>query len=162
MKTITVTEPWASLISIGAKKIETRSWYTDFRGPIAIHAAKGITGADLDWFFDCYEALDAFEQAGWVGWSGYRPKVKDAFPGTRGSIIATATLVDCVRFYGGIDTYVAQGRRFSLTQRERAFGDFTPGRYGFLLTDVVRLPQPVPVKGALGLWNWDEDVQQSA
>ncbi len=42
MKTLTLTQPWAQLIAIGAKRIETRSWGTKYRGPIAIHAAKGF------------------------------------------------------------------------------------------------------------------------
>ena len=40
MKAITLWQPWASLIACGAKKYETRSWATRYRGPIAIHAAK--------------------------------------------------------------------------------------------------------------------------
>lgn len=42
MKAITLTQPWATLVAIGAKRIETRSWATRYRGPLAIHAAKGI------------------------------------------------------------------------------------------------------------------------
>lgn len=42
MKVITLWEPWASLIAVGAKMIETRSWNTNYRGRIAIHAAKKI------------------------------------------------------------------------------------------------------------------------
>lgn len=38
MKALTVTEPWATLIAIGAKRIETRSWPTEYRGPVAIHS----------------------------------------------------------------------------------------------------------------------------
>ncbi len=40
MKAITIWQPWASLIACGAKKYETRSWATNYRGPIAIHAAR--------------------------------------------------------------------------------------------------------------------------
>jgi len=32
------------LIAIGAKKIETRSWATGYRGPLAIHAGKSMLG----------------------------------------------------------------------------------------------------------------------
>lgn len=42
MKALTLTQPWATLVAIGAKRIETRSWRTNFRGRIAIHAAKGF------------------------------------------------------------------------------------------------------------------------
>src|SRR5262245_18042005 len=37
---LSLWQPWASLIAIGAKKIETRSWPTNYRGLVAIHAAK--------------------------------------------------------------------------------------------------------------------------
>lgn len=39
MKALTIWQPWASLLVSGQKKYETRSWATDYRGPIAIHAA---------------------------------------------------------------------------------------------------------------------------
>ncbi len=39
MKAITLWQPWASLLACGAKIYETRSWATNYRGPIAIHAA---------------------------------------------------------------------------------------------------------------------------
>lgn len=42
MKAITIIQPWATLIAIGAKRFETRSWATTHRGPIAIHAGKKI------------------------------------------------------------------------------------------------------------------------
>src|SRR6202030_2406661 len=40
MKALTLTQPWATLVAIGAKRIETRSWPTLYRGPLAIYAAK--------------------------------------------------------------------------------------------------------------------------
>lgn len=47
MKAITLTQPWATLVAIGAKKIETRSWATGYRGRLAIHAAKGAS--EIGW-----------------------------------------------------------------------------------------------------------------
>jgi len=44
MKAITLYQPWASLLAIGPKKHETRSWKTKHRGWIAIHAAKRFDG----------------------------------------------------------------------------------------------------------------------
>ena len=41
MKALTLTQPWATLVAMGAKRIETRSWTTNYRGPLAIHAGKG-------------------------------------------------------------------------------------------------------------------------
>ena len=39
MKAITIWQPWATLLPLGVKLYETRSWATSYRGPIAIHAA---------------------------------------------------------------------------------------------------------------------------
>jgi hypothetical protein len=38
---------------------------------------------------------------------------------------------------------------------ERSFGDYTPGRYAWILTNIKPLPAPIPAKGALGLWDWE-------
>lgn len=42
MKAITIKEPWASLIVNGYKKYEFRSWKTNYRGKILIHAGMSI------------------------------------------------------------------------------------------------------------------------
>lgn len=57
LKALTVTQPWASLVQRRAKRIETRSWYTHYRGHLVIHAAKNypIWAKEL-------AATDAFRQ----------------------------------------------------------------------------------------------------
>ncbi len=40
MKAISIREPWASMIREGIKSIETRTWYTSYRGPLLICASK--------------------------------------------------------------------------------------------------------------------------
>lgn len=40
MKALTLYQPWASLIALGVKTVETRPWATKYRGPLAIHAGK--------------------------------------------------------------------------------------------------------------------------
>lgn len=42
MKALTISQPFASLIASGEKWIENRIWYTSYRGPLAIHAGKGL------------------------------------------------------------------------------------------------------------------------
>ena len=42
MKTLTIKEPWASLIINGYKTYEFRSWKTNYRGKILIHAGKSL------------------------------------------------------------------------------------------------------------------------
>lgn len=80
MKAITIWQPWASLISCGIKKYETRSWPTKYRGPIAIHAA-AKNPQTLPW-----EVRGVLEKyAEYIG-------QLDELP--RGAIIATANLVN--------------------------------------------------------------------
>jgi activating signal cointegrator 1 len=154
MKAITLTQPWATLVAIGAKKIETRGWSTTFRGPLAIHAGKGLgpiggraglydlAFSDPDGYF--YPALN---QANVF--------CIDDLP--RGAIVATCELVDCVQvlYEWPRNQVVSQRSRHILTDQECAFGDYSPGRYAWLLMDVLPLPEPIIAKGALGLWTWD-------
>jgi hypothetical protein len=135
MRAITLTQPWATLVAIGAKQTETRTWSTRYRGPLAIHAAKGWTP----------EVVRVSMS------SPYRPALADAgynlfssLP--RGVIVATCTLADC------IPTNKFQGA----DMRDWAFGDFAFGRWAWILKDVKRLNEPIPARGALGLWKWDE------
>jgi hypothetical protein len=40
---------------------------------------------------------------------------------------------------------------------ENDFGDFTPGRFAWELSNIRRLPEPIPARGQQGIWNWDEE-----
>lgn len=42
MKVLTLIQHWGTLIALGEKKIETRSWKTNYRGPLFIHAGKKV------------------------------------------------------------------------------------------------------------------------
>lgn len=142
MKSLSLTQPWASLVTIGAKAIETRSWSTPHRGLIAIHAAKTFPGWAREFAAFNEHCQAALKRVGVT-------RLEDL---PLGAIIAVAELTDCVRF----DRF----GRFAdaLSEQERAFGDFTPGRYGFVLMDVRRLPEPIPARGALGLWDVPAEI----
>jgi hypothetical protein len=148
MKALSLTQPWATLIALGAKRIETRSWTTNYRGPLAIHAAKSFPmGAQAQ----C--ALPIFHDA--LHLHGYPPEPR--LP--RGVIVATCELI-AVKLISresfGWQWEGPTGRLHSYpyTERELAFGDFSPGRYAWLLADVKPLATPIPAQGALGLWEW--------
>ena len=110
MKALSLTQPYASLIIDRRKKIETRSWGTQYRGELAIHAAKSI---DRD-------ACVNF---------GYNPDTI-----VRGAIIGIAELTECFRFL----SFAFTSKEFS--DEEISYGDFTPGRYGFRLERVRTCP----------------------
>lgn len=44
MKILTLTQPLGTLMAVGAKRIDTRGFKTQYRGEIAVHAAKGFGG----------------------------------------------------------------------------------------------------------------------
>lgn len=43
---LTMHQPWASLLVAGVKRVEGRSWHTDHRGKLWIHAAAKEPGAE--------------------------------------------------------------------------------------------------------------------
>ncbi len=45
MKALTVRQPWADAIARGLKRIENRTWRTDYRGQLLIHA--GLSEEDV-------------------------------------------------------------------------------------------------------------------
>ncbi len=48
MRALTILQPWAEMIARGVKRVENRTWRTKYRGEIAIHAGKGMTGLDSE------------------------------------------------------------------------------------------------------------------
>ncbi|MBE6144370.1 MAG: ASCH domain-containing protein [Firmicutes bacterium] len=52
MKVISIKQPWASLIIYGYKEYEFRSWKTNYRGELFIHASKSYNKKDLELFKD--------------------------------------------------------------------------------------------------------------
>jgi hypothetical protein len=169
MKALTLTQPWATLIAIGAKHIETRSWSTSYRGPLAIHAAKGLgsVGGKRGFYDLCYSQpfLSVLEPAmtGERDIAGF--KVPHIDPGylPMGAIVATCDLVDCVPTWAdwaSVEPYFTGQHGDHVwhvppPEPERSFGDYTPGRFAWLLSNVKALPEPVPCKGALSLWKYE-------
>lgn len=144
-------QPWATLIALGAKRIETRSWSTSYRGPIAIHAGKNRD--------DCADAMAGNDRLlRLLTQHGVHPSAVNDVP--FGAIVATATLVACARMLrdicpGDVSYVVGGDVRFPSAQ-ERALGWWEPGRSAWVLDDVTPLDTPIPTRGYQGLWDWDE------
>ena len=47
LKVLTLRQPWATLVAEGIKKYEFRSWKTNYRGKVLIHAGTGIDKEDM-------------------------------------------------------------------------------------------------------------------
>jgi len=158
MKALTLTQPWASLVAIGAKRIETRSWRTNFRGTIAIHAAKGFPS-------EAKRLCESVMVCRALGWPTLpNPLTQEALDGSKrriaelplGCVIATAFLNEVLPTVAyGCLSGVFEDYPDLDTDQERAFGNYDRGRYGWVLENVKRTIAPIPVKGALGLWDFD-------
>lgn len=140
VKAITVWQPWATLLATGQKHNETRSWKTIYRGEILIHAAKTDHSGIL--LHIPMEELKHLQDAG----------VVNKLP--TGAIIGKANLVDCFQ--------IDEAYRRKLQREnpaELAFGDYTIGRYAWVMADAILFNKPIPAKGKQGLWNWEEGIQ---
>jgi len=133
LKALSLTQPWATLMAAGLKRIETRSWGTKYRGRVIIHAAKGFPPYARQ-LCGRHPFLDALH--------GLGISSRD-FP--FGALIATADLYDIVRI---VDGFVFPD------EPELSFGDYSPGRYAWYYRDVKKI-DPIPYKGALGLFEVD-------
>jgi len=143
MKAYTVIQPWATLLALGLKSNETRSWPTKHRGPVAIHAGKKIDKAACRWEPIC-NALAAH---------GY-----DEHNLPTGAVLATANLSSCRESIAAVPGGYNLAGGFFVDRTEAEFGDFTPGRFAWGMTDVQQLADPIPAKGQLGLWNFDMEA----
>lgn len=130
---LSLYQPWASLVAIGAKQYETRSWATKYRGRLAIHA-----GREFGWDQGVLLTQEPFRSV--LRRAGIN--IPSQLP--RGVILATCTVADCVRTEDIVD---------QLSDEERAFGDYSPGRYAWQLEDMRLLPTPIPARGHQRLWD---------
>lgn len=155
MKALSLWQPWASAIALGAKRVETRSWETLYRGPLLIHAAKRRP---------VYELLAL--NSNWTWLAVLRPLGKRMGDNLRieerlqfGALIAVADLVACRRTNSftveELDTRrFADGETHELESwTERMMGDFSPGRFGWVLENIRPLAEPIPYRGAQGLFD---------
>lgn len=124
MKAITIKEPWASLIVNGYKKYEFRSWKTNYRGKILIHAGMSIEKDMLGNIKD------------------YNIEIN------KGAIIGEADLADCILVNEEFDEEL---RNID----EIVYGNNHINNYAWKLENIKKYDKPIPIKGKLGLWNYE-------
>lgn len=181
MKALTLYQPWASLVAQGVKTIETRSWSTHYRGRLLIHAGTHPMGAGNG-------SLELWQSHG----DGSSPPL--------GVIVGSCHLIDVVSIVHHLDydaestadcvidmwgeLYLFHRGDSTVIEDQRPLGDFAPGRYAWLLSDIAptteRCPRcwghgtvnegcwqvccpvcerktvcdPVPATGHQRLWEW--------
>jgi activating signal cointegrator 1 len=139
MKAITLYQPYASALFLRLpdgqrlKAIETRSWATKHRGTLAIHAAKTFP----KWAKDFAMAERTL---------GRIPE-RLSF----GCIIGIVTILAMRR----VD-------RCELVPIEKLYGDYSPGRWGWLTCDPILFKDPIPWKGQQGTFNVPDEIIKEA
>lgn len=151
VQALSLWQPWATLLAHGKKKVETRTWcypVGSSRLPqvVAIHATKGWGRGmtEEDFHLVCREPLyrEALTECGYTH--------PEDLP--RGCVVGLGLLEDCV---SAEDLTTLACWSGLMTERERAFGGFSPGRFGWVFSRVRRFGAPIPYQGAQGIWYWE-------
>lgn len=138
MKALTIDAPWAWAIVHGYKRVENRSWRTNHRGPLAIHAGKS-TRSDA-------AAAAIFAE---LGIQGPSPEALEAL---RGRLLGTVDVLDVVEYqHGGGDGLAVQDGPCPLLD-----GPFATGPRCWLLANPDPLDAPPAMVGKLRLWTVPE------
>ncbi len=134
MKVLSIREPFASLICRKKKFIETRSWKTNFRGEVYIHASKSNLTS---------EVLDRKELMSLVDIQSMK----------YGYILCKANLVDCIYMTHEFIENIKKNN-----YQEYICGEYKVGRYAWVLEDVTPLEVPIKARGNLGFWDYYSEV----
>lgn len=127
MKAITIKQPWATLISEGIKEYEFRTWNTNYRGKILIHA-----GLSTD-----KKALIDMENYNLEYLNGY--------------ILAEAAIEDVIIVDKAFKEYLKE--KNYIVYKNIIDSNFNG--YAFKLTNIKKII-PIPAKGKLSLWNYEK------
>lgn len=128
MKVLSLTEPYATLVKKGIKKIETRSWKTNYRGKLYIHASS--TKIPKEYINN--KKLMSLVNIDELNF---------------GNIVCSCELVDCIEMTTDFIEKVKED------DNEYICGIYATGRYAWILENVEVLSEPIPAKGHLGIWS---------
>lgn len=125
MKVLTIKEPWATLIIEKHKEYEFRSWKTNYRGKILIHAGLGID-------------KDALKSLG-----DYNLNISPGY------IIGEAEIVDCIKVDESLNDNLKK-KNILIYGRSNHVNS-----YAWKLSNIKKYYNRIQVKGKLGLWNYN-------
>lgn len=133
MKVLSLTEPYATLIRDKKKLVETRSWKTNYRGELYIHASSTKISKESRENKELMSLIDGNNL-------------------NYGKIIVKCELVDCIYM---TEDFVKNMK--SNNYQEYICGGYEVGRYAWILDNIEVLENPIEAKGSLGIWNYKED-----
>ena len=145
MNAITLWEPWATLIALKFKTIETRDhdrFWALKNKRIAIHAGRSFDDTawltieeledDLQWEIEMPDFRKVFGAQAWKA-------LRDPTAWNQGRVVATA--------------FVEDARRLTIQDSVGALC-CAEGRFGLVLSNVERLTHAIPARGYQGVWEW--------
>lgn len=132
MKVLSIKEPFATLIKNKKKYIETRSWKTNYRGELYIHASISNIKGDVKERKELMNLVNDDKM-------GY------------GNILCRCELVDCVYM---TEEYIDHIKTNEYQQY--ICGRYEAGRYAWILKNIEPLDKVIPAKGQLVIWNYHE------
>jgi hypothetical protein len=123
MKALTVWQPWASFLASGEKEYETRGYSIQYRGLLVIHAAARPPREG--------EFIYPYRNG---------PDFSKKFP--LSALLGIVEVIESLPVKGLV-----------ISNKERSLGDYSPGRFAWRMRVVKKFEEPIPYKGAQGLWN---------
>jgi hypothetical protein len=130
VRVISLWQPWAECIKRGLKLYETRGWTCDYRGTIAIHAAKKK--------YKCMEYSAEFRRQ-------LLMDSVDEYWLKYGVVLCFVDVIGC---------HPVEDVRGKLSGRELQYGDYSDGRFAWQLENVRVLPKPIELTGRQGFFHW--------
>lgn len=140
MRALSIRQPWAWAITCAGKTVENRSRGTRYRGLLAIHAGKTVHREDLE----DPRILEAIASRGFEIEEG---------PARLGAVVGAAEITGCHLSpdFGGT---CGATRPLCSPWAVR-------DQYHWQIASARPLPEPIPCRGALGLWRLPEDVERA-
>lgn len=129
MKAITIKQPWASLIAHGIKDIENRTWRTNYRGRILIHAG---ASKKEGWRLNDVQRFHLRRSGSSLCSTDF-----DKLPFS--AIIGSVEIIDCIQGYSSV----------------WAEKDV----WNWVLANPILFPEPIPAKGKLSFWEYDRILE---
>lgn len=136
MRAISLWQPWATAWVIGIKQIETRHWSTDYRGLLAVHAAKRLDADERRWWDRLHQGDARFPA---------RPPL--------GAIVGVVELIDVQP----TDDLAAR-----ISDREHEWGNYGRARFGWLARNHRALPEPIPFPGRQSFFSVPDELLPAA
>lgn len=126
MKVLSIKEPYSTLICNNKKRIETRSFKTNYRGELYIHSSISKTNIKDEKLL----------------------KIINNDKLNYGKIICKCKLVDCIYMTNDFINEIKKDKQ------EYICGYYEEGRYAWILEDIEPLKDKIDALGNLGIWNY--------